>query len=384
MKNKGFSLVELIVVIAIMAILVGVAVPVYTGYISKANEAKDAQLLGEINSAFMTAAVDYGVTDFTFAGEDLPAISVGENGEIDLENMTPAYLSDAMIEILGTDLKFNVIEGIYYNPLTRQFGETVVLSYGGGIIMMDPEDIAKLKDSEFGNIGMEKLMEKVDLATYIASIASEGSDLYTLVTNESNKRNLAACLGLEYSEDSKSDYQKAFRKLVRAKMELLTDEDIDSMEDDAFEALYAEAESQILANNAVLSAATNTTFDADVFAEQLKAGTAIDAIKDAETEEQLALTAMAYAMYASYVSNTTNGNADAITNDVATVLTTLETDDFKAYMAKPEAQADVQGYLAAMNMVNQSADDKNAVSTLLVNGFTDPDLVNQLQGVVGN
>ena len=31
MNNKGFSLVELIVVIAIMAILVGVAVPVYTG-----------------------------------------------------------------------------------------------------------------------------------------------------------------------------------------------------------------------------------------------------------------------------------------------------------------------------------------------------------------
>ena len=52
MKNKGFSLVELIVVIAIMAILVGVAVPVYSSYIEKANAAKDEQLLGEINSAF--------------------------------------------------------------------------------------------------------------------------------------------------------------------------------------------------------------------------------------------------------------------------------------------------------------------------------------------
>ena len=70
MKNKGFSLVELIVVIAIMAILVGVAVPVYSSYIEKANAAKDEQLLGEINSAFAVVcagnAIDINtVTDAT-------------------------------------------------------------------------------------------------------------------------------------------------------------------------------------------------------------------------------------------------------------------------------------------------------------------------------
>ena len=381
MKNKGFSLVELIVVIAIMAILVGVAVPVYTSYIGKANEAKDAQLLGEINSAFMVACVDNNV-DFDDITPENNVITI-TNGVVSFDDMYDDIV-DTMKTILPGELKFKTITALYYNPTTREFATAVVLSYGGGIIVMNPEDIAKLKDSEFGKIGMEKLMEKVDLATYIASIASEGSDLNALITNEANKRNLAACLGLEYSEDRKSDFQKAYRNLIYAKMELMTDEDIDSMETEAFDALYANAESQILANNAVLSAATNTTFDADAFAGQLQAGNAIDAIKDAETEEQLALTAMAYAMYASYVSNTTNGNADAITNDVSTVLATLETDEFKAYMAQPEAQADVQGYLAAMNMVNQSADDKNAVSTLLVNGFTDPDLVNQLQGAVGN
>ena len=35
-NNGGFTLVELIVVIAILAILAGVAVPVYSGYITKA------------------------------------------------------------------------------------------------------------------------------------------------------------------------------------------------------------------------------------------------------------------------------------------------------------------------------------------------------------
>lgn len=57
MKNAGFSLVELIVVIAIMAILVGVAVPVYTGYIEKTQKAKDEQLVDEIKHAMEIAAI---------------------------------------------------------------------------------------------------------------------------------------------------------------------------------------------------------------------------------------------------------------------------------------------------------------------------------------
>ena len=47
-SNKGFSLVELIVVIAIMAIIAGVAIPVYSGYITKANEGTANNTAGEI------------------------------------------------------------------------------------------------------------------------------------------------------------------------------------------------------------------------------------------------------------------------------------------------------------------------------------------------
>ncbi len=59
--NKGFSLVELIVVIAIMAILVGVAVPVYTSYITKANNNVDAQLVEEIDHAIEILLIDQDV-----------------------------------------------------------------------------------------------------------------------------------------------------------------------------------------------------------------------------------------------------------------------------------------------------------------------------------
>lgn len=49
--NKGFSLVELIVVIAIMAVLVGVLAPTLIKNIEKSRESKDAQNCEQIKSS---------------------------------------------------------------------------------------------------------------------------------------------------------------------------------------------------------------------------------------------------------------------------------------------------------------------------------------------
>lgn len=62
MNNKGFSLVELIIVIAIMAILVVVLAPQYLKYVEKSRISSDAQTAVEFEDALMVAASDPDLT----------------------------------------------------------------------------------------------------------------------------------------------------------------------------------------------------------------------------------------------------------------------------------------------------------------------------------
>lgn len=124
MNNKGFSLVELIVVIAIMAILVGVAVPVYTGYIDRAQEAVDDQYLSEVVHAAQIYAAEKGLELHSIAIAPVVDAEAGKGIELFLSETDRVADLSGLYAIIGshTFKDADTTNLHYYTPETPEAG----------------------------------------------------------------------------------------------------------------------------------------------------------------------------------------------------------------------------------------------------------------------
>lgn len=126
--NKGFSLVELIIVIAIMAILIGVMAPQLLRYVERTRVSADTQVADTVRTAVTTAMLDPTVmTDANFntdiatfqAAGGSSVINIGGNafgnavaetlGETGGTAITAAWVAEQLTSDDATDITVEII-----------------------------------------------------------------------------------------------------------------------------------------------------------------------------------------------------------------------------------------------------------------------------------
>ena len=101
-KKKGFTLVELIVVLVILAILAALLIPALTGYIDRA---KKKSVVAETRQAVMAAQTLVDETYATLAGADQNAITVTDKDEVAANKKTATIAKSSittLAEVKGT------------------------------------------------------------------------------------------------------------------------------------------------------------------------------------------------------------------------------------------------------------------------------------------
>jgi type IV pilus assembly protein PilA len=90
-SNKGFSLVELIIVIAIMAVLIAVLAPQYLKYVEKSRKTADATTWGELVKAMDTTLAD---PDSVTSSNTVTVTLTGSTGAVAVAGLDSATTTD--------------------------------------------------------------------------------------------------------------------------------------------------------------------------------------------------------------------------------------------------------------------------------------------------
>ena len=103
MNNKGFSLVELIIVIAIMVVLVAVLAPQYLKYVEKARVAADVQTADQFIGAMQVLAADPDIK----LTETKYEVTSDTDGVIDVaDNLEQAFKDANIMDLTGKTFKY--------------------------------------------------------------------------------------------------------------------------------------------------------------------------------------------------------------------------------------------------------------------------------------
>lgn len=125
MNNKGFSLIELIIVIAIMAILVAIIAPNLTKYLGKSKKKTDDKNLDEVKQQVQNAISDASTDEVTVPTNTITITCSG--GAVSVTNGDGGSFDNILKTVLkGTNTKSKV------NPSNTSIQFTIGGSVSGG------------------------------------------------------------------------------------------------------------------------------------------------------------------------------------------------------------------------------------------------------------
>lgn len=117
-NNKGFSLVELIVVIAIMVVLIAVLGSTILGYVDKSKYSKDITALDSLNTAVKTFVADPSTTTYPNIETDLATlISTCDKGNVILPIISEVFKVNGATNTTAAD----TLKGIEFNNSSKAF-----------------------------------------------------------------------------------------------------------------------------------------------------------------------------------------------------------------------------------------------------------------------
>lgn len=140
-NNKGFSLIEIIIVVAIMAILVGVIFPFFIMYLNKSKVSSDFQFCDSIQAAIEIAMNDPDVLNST-DGSSTQINDIKSGNVVQIDLLTDSLFVDTVNEIMGYDVCSLANNRDHYRTRTaKTAGELKIQYYNGSFyVWIDGSD----------------------------------------------------------------------------------------------------------------------------------------------------------------------------------------------------------------------------------------------------